>query len=110
MKNNLSEYYTYRVTWSQEDKEHVGLCTEFPSLSYLDKDLVKSLNGIKSLVSDVVEDMLKNHEKVPEPLSKKEYSGKFVIRITPERHRELAIKAKEEGVSLNHYAATRLYG
>lgn len=24
---------TYRVTWSAEDNEHVGLCTEFPSLS-----------------------------------------------------------------------------
>jgi hypothetical protein len=25
-------HYTYRVTWSAEDNEHVGLCTEFPSL------------------------------------------------------------------------------
>ena len=83
------------------------LCTY---ISGTGKDLAKSLNGIKSLVSDVIEDMLKHHEKVPEPLSKKEYSGRFVIRITPERHRELAIKAQEQGVSLNHYAATRLYG
>jgi hypothetical protein len=22
-------HYTYRVTWSAEDNEHVGLCTEF---------------------------------------------------------------------------------
>lgn len=27
------KHYTYRVTWSQEDGEHVGLCAEFPSLS-----------------------------------------------------------------------------
>lgn len=26
---NIS-HYTYRVTWSQEDGEHVGLCAEFP--------------------------------------------------------------------------------
>lgn len=108
MKNNPSEYYTYRVTWSQEDQEHVGLCTEFPSLSFLHKDMVKSLKGIKSLVSDVVKDMIKNKETIPESLSKKEYSGKFVIRIPPEKHRELAIKAKEEGVSLNRYASARL--
>ncbi|NBP40303.1 MAG: toxin-antitoxin system HicB family antitoxin, partial [Betaproteobacteria bacterium] len=24
-------HYTYRVTWSSEDNEHVGLCAEFPS-------------------------------------------------------------------------------
>jgi len=29
------EHYTYRVTWSPEDNEHVGLCVELPSLSWL---------------------------------------------------------------------------
>ena len=27
------DHFTYRVTWSPEDREHVGLCAEFPSLS-----------------------------------------------------------------------------
>ncbi len=26
------DHFTYRVTWSPEDGEHVGLCAEFPSL------------------------------------------------------------------------------
>ena len=26
-----SKQYTYRVTWSAEDNEYVGLCAEFPS-------------------------------------------------------------------------------
>ncbi len=30
-----NDHYTYRVTWSSEDKEYVGLCAEFPSLSWL---------------------------------------------------------------------------
>jgi len=29
MKSELDRY-TYRVTWSEEDEEHVGLCAEFP--------------------------------------------------------------------------------
>jgi len=29
--------YTYRLTWSEEDQEHVGFCGEFQSLSWLDK-------------------------------------------------------------------------
>lgn len=29
------DHYTYRVTWSAEDNEHVGLCAEFPSVSWL---------------------------------------------------------------------------
>jgi hypothetical protein len=27
--------YSYRVTWSENDEEHVGLCAEFPGLSWL---------------------------------------------------------------------------
>ncbi len=105
-----SEFYTYRVTWSEEDQEHVGLCVEFPSLSYLDRDITKSLKGITNLVSDVVDDMQKNNEQIPECFSKREYSGKFVIRIPPEKHRDLAIKATEQGVSLNRYASAKLVG
>lgn len=29
------EHYTYRVTWSEVDGEHLALCAEFPGLSYL---------------------------------------------------------------------------
>jgi hypothetical protein len=25
--------YTYRVSWSEEDEEFVGLCAEFPGMS-----------------------------------------------------------------------------
>ena len=33
--NPRADQFTYRVTWSAEDSEHVGLCAEFPSLSWL---------------------------------------------------------------------------
>ena len=34
-----SKQYTYRVTWSAEDNEYVGLCAEFPSLSEVDQEI-----------------------------------------------------------------------
>lgn len=49
--------YTYRVTWSQEDAEYVGLCAEFPSLSWLAPTPEKALAGIHQLVAEVVADM-----------------------------------------------------
>ncbi|SPM38656.1 Predicted nuclease of the RNAse H fold, HicB family [Mycobacterium numidiamassiliense] len=45
--------YTYRVEWSAEDNEWVGLCAELPSLSWLDPDKTKALAGIARLVQDV---------------------------------------------------------
>ncbi|MHC5609609.1 MAG: hypothetical protein ACYTXA_00870 [Nostoc sp.] len=61
------DYYTYKVTWSREDEEFVGLCAEFPSLSFLDKNRNTALEGITDLVKDVVADMGANDETIPEP-------------------------------------------
>lgn len=63
-----TDHYAYRVTWSPEDGEHVGLCTEFPSLSWLAPNLEEALTGIRKIVADSVNDMLSNHEIPPSPL------------------------------------------
>jgi predicted RNase H-like HicB family nuclease len=57
--------YTYSVIWSEEDKEYVGLCSEFHGLSWLDKSKKKALQGIKDLVAQVVADMESNNEPIP---------------------------------------------
>jgi len=100
--------YTYRVTWSEEDGEFVGLCSEFPALSWLATDLEVALKGIRSLVIDCVEDLHKNGESIPKPIAIRQYSGKFMVRIPPEVHRQLATEAAESGVSLNRIASAKL--
>ena len=100
--------YTYRVTWSEEDQEYVGLCAELPSLSWLEKTPEKALAGMRKLVKDCLNDMDANGETIPEPIAVKSYSGKFMVRIPPETHRSLAIQAAESGVSLNRLVASRL--
>ena len=103
-----NDRYTYRVTWSEEDKEYVGLCAEFPSLSWLASSPEAALRGIRAVVADAVRDMRANRETVPEPLSSKRFSGKFMIRVPPETHRRLAVEAAEAGVSLNRLASAKL--
>lgn len=39
---------------------------------------------------------------IPEPLNA-EYSGKFVVRLPKSLHRDLALAARREGISLNAY-------
>ncbi len=101
-------HYAYRVIWSEEDGEHIGLCSEFPSLSWLDNSPEKALAGIQQTVKEVVEEMQSSGEKVPEPISERSYSGKFQIRIPAEVHRHLALEAAEQGVSLNRLISARL--
>ncbi len=103
-----NDHYTYRITWSEEDKEYVGLCAEFPSLSWLSRTPEGALKGIRKVVADVVEDMEKSGEAIPEPIANRNYSGKFMVRVLPETHRKLAIQAAEARVSLNRLASTKL--
>jgi predicted HicB family RNase H-like nuclease len=100
--------YTYRVTWSEDDNEYIGLCAEFHSLSWLAANPETTLKGIRKLVADVVMDMNKNGEPVPAPISCRSYSGKFMVRIPPDVHRKLAVQAAESGVSLNRIASSKL--
>lgn len=102
------DHYTYRVTWSAEDDEHVGLCAEFPSLSWLAKTPEAALKGIRQVVMDAVADMQASGEQAPAPLAEKRYSGEFRVRIPPEVHRALAMQAAEQGVSLNRLASAKL--
>ncbi|MFZ0303490.1 MAG: hypothetical protein WAL75_12425 [Terracidiphilus sp.] len=52
-----SDGYHYRVTWSPEDGEHVGLCTEFPLLSWLAPSANGALAGIRKLVEEACDEM-----------------------------------------------------
>jgi predicted HicB family RNase H-like nuclease len=104
----LADKYTYRVIWSDEDNEFVGLCAEFPSLSWLDESREGALSGIVKLVRETLAEMAANREKPPIPVAAQKYSGVFKVRIPPVVHRNLAIEAAECGVSLNRLVSAKL--
>jgi predicted HicB family RNase H-like nuclease len=100
--------YTYRVTWSEDDQEYVGLCAEFPNLSWLAATPEAAFKGIRQVVADVVNDLREHGEEPPEPIASRRYSGKFMVRVPPEVHRDLVLSAAEAGVSLNRLASAKL--
>ena len=65
----MTDRYTYSVTWSDEDGEYVGLCAEFPSLSWLSPTSEGVFSGIRRLVSDSLADMRADDEVPPSPIS-----------------------------------------
>jgi predicted HicB family RNase H-like nuclease len=103
-----TDKYTFRVLWSDEDQEFVGLCAELPSLSWLAPSREAALAGIVKAARDAVRDMEANGEAVPEPLSDRTYSGVFKVRVPPIVHRNLVIEAAEAGVSLNRLVSAKL--
>lgn len=71
----MTDHYTYQVTWSAEDDEYVGLCVEFPSLSWLAGTPDEAFSGIRQLVSDSIADMRSTDETPPKPIAAK--GGRF---------------------------------
>lgn len=103
-----NDLYTYRLTWSQKDEEYVGLCAEFPSLSWLANSHEEALQGIRKVIAEAISDMHSNNEPVPDPIATKSYSGIFTVRIPPDVHRSLAIEAAEAKISINRFVSYKL--
>jgi predicted HicB family RNase H-like nuclease len=77
-------------------------------LSWLAKNPDAALRGIRNLVANCIQDLKDHGEDIPEPISFRKYSRKFMIRVPPDVHRNLALKAAESGVSLNRLASAKL--
>lgn len=105
----LSDRYLKIVEWSEEDHCYVGTC---PGL------MLGGIHGgnetkVYKELCQAVDEWIRIHEEdgapLPEPTAQKEYSGKFVLRVGKELHRELAIDALREGQSLNSYCMRLLH-
>ncbi len=100
--------YTYRVFWSEEDGEYVGMCAEIPGLSWLAENPEQALAGIRKATRAAVRLLAKDGDEIPPALAARSYSGVFKVRVPPEVHRKLVIEAAEQGVSLNRLASAKL--
>ena len=63
------ELYTYQVHYSIEDKEFVGTCLEFPSVSWVAEEPLETFNSIMGVIKDIVGDMRANGESLPAPIN-----------------------------------------
>jgi predicted HicB family RNase H-like nuclease len=105
-----SDRYLKIVEWSDEDQCYVGRC---PGLMYGGVHGDNELRVYKELCQEVDEwiRIFQEHgDPLPEPTAGKNYSGKFVIRVGRELHKQLAVAALRAGQSLNSYCTHVLQG
>jgi predicted RNase H-like HicB family nuclease len=107
MKSSIDKY-TYRIEWSEVDQCHVARCLEFPSLAAHGDTTEEALREIEYVVAESIKWMQEEGEAAPEPLGLKKFKGLLTLRIPPEKHRDLAIRCAEEGISLNRFILSRL--
>ena len=102
-----ADEHTYRVFWSDKDEGYVTTVAEFPSLSHIADQQQDALSAVVP-VGNVLSDMAEAGEQPPVPLGRRQFSGKFPLRMTPEQHRRVAIEAAEAHVSINQLLVSRI--
>ena len=100
--------YMKIVEWSEEDGCFVGSAPPLIGPCCHGKDETKVYAELCQIVEEWIELLESNDRELPEPLSAKKFSGKFVLRVEPALHRRLAAKALAAGESLNSFCAKTL--
>ena len=108
MKKTARKHYLKLVEWSEEDGCFVGRCPELFLGGVHGAEEAKVYQELCAVVADVLASKEKHGDPLPEPLAGKKFSGKFILRTSPDLHRALAIRALQAGDSLNNYVVKKL--
>ena len=110
MKNikNIVSKYSYHIEYDPKDKIYISRCAELPSLKAHGNTQEQSLKEIKTAVSGALKWMKKEKQAYPEPLSLHKFSGEFRLRMSPEKHRKIAIESSLNKISMNQFIVNKL--
>lgn len=100
--------YTYRAEWSPDDDSYLGRCLEFPTIWRRGPTAAEAIANTECAVIEEVRTSLADDWPLPEPLTDRRYSGKFMVRMPTSLHASLAVEAVEQGVSLNQWVLHKL--
>jgi predicted HicB family RNase H-like nuclease len=103
-----ADEYNYTVAWSEEDEAFIGRVSEFSSLAAHGETLQDALREIIEVVQLAIEDLQESGESIPTPFTKRSFSGRFNVRMPEHLHRQLAMEARRQGVSLNRWVNSKL--
>jgi predicted HicB family RNase H-like nuclease len=103
IKEQAARYIKY-IEWSDEDHCFIGRCPEVFVGAIHGTDEARVYAELCETVEEWIELLQADSLEVPEPLTgKKEFSGKFVLRVDPGLHKRLVAKALTSGDSLNAF-------
>jgi predicted RNase H-like HicB family nuclease len=105
---DLIHRLTYRVEWSEEDNVHIAIALELPSIQAHGNSPEKALHEVEVALELALDWMIEKGEKLPEPISLRKFKGDMMVRTSPEKHRDIAMRAAESGVSINQYILSKI--
>ncbi len=96
--------YEAIIKYSDEDKTFIGEVINTSDILVFDGENVSEVEAsFHAVVDEYIEDCLRENKEPSKP-----FSGQFIMRIKPELHRVLFVKAKQSGMSLNAFIGKKL--
>lgn len=102
--------YTYRAQWLPDYGDYLGVCVELPYMRREAPTAPEAVAAVEEAVEEHVAGLRAAGEDVPTSFSERRYSGKFLVRTSPELHARLALEATEQGVPMNQWIVQKLSG
>lgn len=93
--------YLINIFWDDHDNIYVAQVPELPGCSTHGNSIKEAASHAEDAIASWIEGAKKIGKTIPEPLTTKEFSGKFNLRIKPHLHRKISLRAKAQGKSLN---------
>jgi predicted RNase H-like HicB family nuclease len=104
----MIDQYLYSVGWSDEDGVYVARVAELPSLAAHGDTPQAALREVKKVVRAVLKDLAASKEPIPAPYGKRPLGKRLNVELPESLHRQLAIEAAQQGLSLNQLITLKL--
>ena len=103
-----AKFFLKIVEWSDEDGCYVGSAPPLIGQCCHGKTESAVLEQLQAIVEEWTENLIADGKPLPPGTANRKFSGKFVVRISPEIHRKVALKAMARGESLNQFVSEAL--
>ena len=101
MSSRISDKYLKIVEWSDEDNCYVGTAPGLFDGGVHGEDEGKVFKELCEAVDESIAIMKESGKPLPKSTANKNYSGKIALRISPDLHKALAVRAMQDGESIN---------
>lgn len=86
--------YSFNINWNETRQKWVITSPDLPRFEAASESFEEAPRVAK-------EEILKFFERLSQSTSLKQFTGKFILRVEPDLHKQLAFEARNLGVSLN---------
>lgn len=108
MSRETRHDYLKIVEWSEEDRCYVGTAPGLIIGGVHGKNQKKVFDELCEAVEETIQILRKEGKPLPAATANKKCSGKIALRISPQLHKALTMKAFQAGESVNKFIEEEL--